>query len=263
MRRKGDVLRLRRMLVVLAGRDAPRGPMRPGGGLRPTPVVVTVVFMVAGISGWAMFACSGGASLSGDMTGEDAASEVYEDATVDGGEDWWPPFPDWSDIEYLDAGPVDLPYVPQCGNAVLDPGEECDDSNRVNGDGCDWRCRLGDGEPPPDPDRDAGTYETTDAGGDPIEGIATPDYLTMDLVWADTAFAVALCEDLEPSLPGEGPWAFRFARFDRTGGRVGPSWTYPAPSSSVVRLVWTGDGFGLFFVHAGAGVALLRLDPEG
>jgi cysteine-rich repeat protein len=226
-------------------------------------VVVTVVFMVAGISGWAMFACSGGASLSGDMTGEDAASEVYEDATVDGGEDWWPPFPDWSDIEYLDAGPVDLPYVPQCGNAVLDPGEECDDSNRVNGDGCDWRCRLGDGEPPPDPDRDAGTYETTDAGGDPIEGIATPDYLTMDLVWADTAFAVALCEDLEPSLPGEGPWAFRFARFDRTGGRVGPSWTYPAPSSSVVRLVWTGDGFGLFFVHAGAGVALLRLDPEG
>jgi cysteine-rich repeat protein len=27
-----------------------------------------------------------------------------------------------------------------CGNGVLDPGEECDDGNRLNGDGCDDQC---------------------------------------------------------------------------------------------------------------------------
>jgi len=35
-----------------------------------------------------------------------------------------------------------------CGNAVLDPGEECDDGNVVNGDGCSVACRFercGDG----------------------------------------------------------------------------------------------------------------------
>jgi cysteine-rich repeat protein len=30
----------------------------------------------------------------------------------------------------------------QCGNAVIDPGEECDDGNRVSGDGCDFMCML-------------------------------------------------------------------------------------------------------------------------
>ena len=32
--------------------------------------------------------------------------------------------------------------TPGCGNGRLDPGEECDDGNTVNGDGCDARCRL-------------------------------------------------------------------------------------------------------------------------
>ena len=29
-----------------------------------------------------------------------------------------------------------------CGDSVLDPGEVCDDGNRVDGDGCDNNCRL-------------------------------------------------------------------------------------------------------------------------
>jgi cysteine-rich repeat protein len=32
-----------------------------------------------------------------------------------------------------------------CGDGILDPGEECDDGNNMNGDGCDEHCRL---EPP-------------------------------------------------------------------------------------------------------------------
>ena len=31
---------------------------------------------------------------------------------------------------------------PLCGNGAVDPGEECDDGNRVNGDGCDVSCRF-------------------------------------------------------------------------------------------------------------------------
>jgi cysteine-rich repeat protein len=29
-----------------------------------------------------------------------------------------------------------------CGNGVLDPGEQCDDGNRVNGDGCNAFCQI-------------------------------------------------------------------------------------------------------------------------
>lgn len=29
---------------------------------------------------------------------------------------------------------------PNCGNSIVDPGEQCDDSNLVNGDGCSIKC---------------------------------------------------------------------------------------------------------------------------
>src|SRR5262249_23701270 len=31
---------------------------------------------------------------------------------------------------------------PSCGNGIVDQGEECDDHNNVNGDGCEANCRL-------------------------------------------------------------------------------------------------------------------------
>ena len=36
---------------------------------------------------------------------------------------------------------------PVCGNAVVEAGEECDDGNQRNGDGCDNRCQLEEDEP--------------------------------------------------------------------------------------------------------------------
>jgi cysteine-rich repeat protein len=32
--------------------------------------------------------------------------------------------------------------VPECGNAAIDPGEECDDGNLEDGDGCSSECRV-------------------------------------------------------------------------------------------------------------------------
>jgi len=45
----------------------------------------------------------------------------------------------------LDAGLACLappPRCPACGDGIIDPGEVCDDGNRVNGDGCDNNCTL-------------------------------------------------------------------------------------------------------------------------
>ena len=41
------------------------------------------------------------------------------------------------------------PSLPRCGDGVVDPGEACDDGNRIDDDGCDNACRLpvcGDGK---------------------------------------------------------------------------------------------------------------------
>jgi len=70
-----------------------------------------------------------------------ACHETYIDLTPDGGSDG------------AGDGTVVVP-PPPCGNGVTDPGEECDDGNRLNGDGCTWDCRIGSGDPvgPPDPE---------------------------------------------------------------------------------------------------------------
>lgn len=46
---------------------------------------------------------------------------------------------DSSGTEGSDAGPL-------CGNGMLDPEEECDDANQLDGDGCQSDCTLGGGE---------------------------------------------------------------------------------------------------------------------
>ena len=52
-----------------------------------------------------------------------------------------------------DGRPGDAPVTPgdvaatTCGNAVVDPGEQCDDNNTASNDGCSETCRAEIGEP--------------------------------------------------------------------------------------------------------------------
>ena len=41
-----------------------------------------------------------------------------------------------------DCEPETRPAVPACGNSVLETGEQCDDSNQLDGDGCSSTCRT-------------------------------------------------------------------------------------------------------------------------
>src|SRR4051794_37575161 len=52
------------------------------------------------------------------------------DATLPDGEGNDVPFTDRADTGTPDT------RVPRCGDSVLDPGEQCDDDNNTNGDGC-------------------------------------------------------------------------------------------------------------------------------
>lgn len=55
-----------------------------------------------------------------------------------------------------------------CGNHMIDPGEQCDDGNRVSGDGCDFMCRA---ENPVD----GGADRATDGGDGGGEGEGAPE----------------------------------------------------------------------------------------
>ena len=37
----------------------------------------------------------------------------------------------------------DMDFVEACGNSVVDAGEQCDDGNVVDGDGCSSTCTTG------------------------------------------------------------------------------------------------------------------------
>jgi cysteine-rich repeat protein len=77
---------------------------------------------------------------------------------VPGSSSWTPPSDDhWCVTvvtraigapEYYQARAAARCNIPHCGNGALDPGEQCDDGNTVNGDGCDSNCtfpRCGNG----------------------------------------------------------------------------------------------------------------------
>lgn len=152
-----------------------------------------------------------------------------------------------------------LPYVPQCGNGVLDPGEECDDRNRLNGDGCDWLCRIGDGEPPPEPDPDVPDY-ILDGDPIPLEETASwgVDVERLPLVWTGSEFVTALYK-----LVGT-EYSMDVRRFDRSGYAIDTDWTYPVRTHFAgLDLVWTGSDFGLFFSDFDSGIFYLRLDATG
>jgi len=59
-----------------------------------------------------------------------------------------------------------LKVLPVCGNALLETGEECDDGNLVNLDGCSSLCKV---ELPNCPDNDSDGYYSNGACGTPVD----------------------------------------------------------------------------------------------
>jgi cysteine-rich repeat protein len=143
---------------------------------------------------------------------------------------------------------------------VLDEGEQCDDRNRLNGDGCDWLCRLGDGDPPPDPDPTVSSYVPD---GDPmpvfVGRIFSNPYERLPLVWTGSEFATAYYE-----VPDEETSTIIFNKFSEVGEHLDADWTYTAPRNHFgLDLVWTGMGFGLFYNDAENRILYLPLNADG
>ncbi len=164
--------------------------------------------------------------------------------------------PGWEGSEYV----VVPPTGGICGDGVLDPGEECDDRNRLNGDGCDWLCRLGEGDPAPGPDPGAGDFVPDGEPATLTGTVAThATFERLPLVWTGSEFATGWFDS-----PEESAGRIRFWRFDRTGRRLDAEWTMPSLRSyGGMEVVWTGAGFGLFYVELESGLWYLRLDREG
>ena len=160
----------------------------------------------------------------------------------------------------------DVPGVDErCGNSIVDDGEECDDGNRMNGDGCTWDCQLGDGDPPddtPDPDvlplEPDGSPETLVWGEEAIGGGS------FDLEWNDTQYSLLYFYLLlgEPESAG-----FAFRRFHADGVELPNEWetvTSPIGIPATADHVWTGEEYGIFYAGADhGGIWFLRIGPTG
>ncbi|MBI5490860.1 MAG: hypothetical protein HY905_26235 [Deltaproteobacteria bacterium] len=232
-------------------------------------VVATILALAAA---FVAAGCGGDTILASRDRDADRGTDAADDDAVDGGADadagsdadadesevdgwWWSP-----DVvpEHVELPTPDEP--PQCGDGVVDEGEECDDRNRLNGDGCDWQCRLGDGEPPPEPEPGVTEYDVTGPSVTVSDtGPFDPGWERLPLTWNGTEFATVSHENAEEGYP------IRFRRFGRDGVAHLPDWTYAARTlvGGGLELVWTGSGYGLFYVEAEWGIFYLRLDVDG
>lgn len=152
------------------------------------------------------------------------------------------------------------PFPPVCGDGYLDPGEECDDANRLNGDGCDWLCRLGDGSfeyPEPDPD-----VPPVEPEGPAVEVVATEEGLGMvadarwlQLVWGGTNYVLAYAAELPYPV-------VRVRLVAKNGTAAGGPWDVPvAWGSATLAAVRLGDEVGVLVYESHSGRLLLyRID---
>ncbi|MBI5486526.1 MAG: hypothetical protein HY905_04265 [Deltaproteobacteria bacterium] len=163
--------------------------------------------------------------------------------------------------------PESTPLPPTCGDGVVDPGEECDDGNRLNDDGCDWLCRILTEPfvyPPPGPDATPATptgppAEVTE-GAEMASGaaFAVPDLCSP--VWLAAGgggFAVAYDYD-------QPYYGVRVRILDRTGRTIGAPWDHETPWHLFSQALFaTGEGFGLFSGHYSYGLLRTRIGADG
>lgn len=215
--------------------------------------ILSLFLIVGGCSNCYNTPTSGDAteSVQLDIHAEsDSLEEIHGEVDVDVGTD--------------DVAPVDpvneedpLPDAPNCGNGELDDGEECDDGNRLNGDGCNWICQLGDGSLPGEPNPSACRYSLT-SGPVTLEDLS-PVGVTigpLPFVWTSSEFAAVFFES-EPN-------TIQFRRFDGMGFRIGTDFTVSSPGIIIsYDLVWNGTSFALFYVDDTQGIFLQRLAADG
>jgi len=170
---------------------------------------------------------------------------------------------DWStDADApVDAAPP--PRLPHCGDGRVDEGEGCDDGTRLDGDGCDWLCRVGWGESPPEPDPTVPPYAPTPGARDAEVSDVRPFAAAgarIPVVWTGTELAVAVYESSV-----DGDRRLRVQRFDVSGRPAGDGWSWEVVGLilSSPELLWTGDGFAVFFVDPAVGILFVRLDAAG
>ncbi|MDI7268477.1 MAG: hypothetical protein QME96_10820 [Myxococcota bacterium] len=195
--------------------------------------------VLIGMPAWS--ACDGGApaSDSGDGGTDDAADSDVRDAfeTDDG----------------VFRETIVMP--PVCGDRVVDPGEGCDDGNRLNGDECDWLCRPGPGSfeyPGLDPDVPA----ITDTGPHVVVVGLAERPVRERLAWGPGVYGLAYVIRT-PYL------AVRFRVLDIEGRTVAGPWTRPvAFGEPAVGLAWNGADFAVFWQELRISILkLARLDP--
>lgn len=185
--------------------------------------------------------CGSGTTVDDADGGGAGDSSVVSDLVSSDGED--------GSFDTADAEPPPV-APPHCGDGVLDPDEECDDGNRLDGDDCDWLCRRGPGEPVDDtPDPSVGDLEPDVAWtpvGPPLPEDTSVFLPSTTLAWTGSAFATVWALVRNPSTgPFYGVGHFRL--FDRRGRALATDWTYDYPDRafSKIDLAWSGRYFGL------------------
>ena len=177
------------------------------------------------------------------------------------------------DVEREDGGadadqPDISPMPPVCGDGAVDPGEECDDGNRLNGDGCDWLCRIGSDPfeyPPPDPDA-----RPVEPGGPPAE-VADETEISSHAL-ADSGFTY--CHPLWLAAGGgrfalaydydQPYYGVRLRIIDRAGETVGEPWSHETRWSFFEQALFpAGDGFGLLSASLTYGMMRSRFTLDG
>lgn len=161
----------------------------------------------------------------------EAALDAARDVRDGGGDDV---------VEVADPAPS------RCGDGVVDPDEDCDDGNRLDGDDFDWRCRRGAGDPPSHSPDDVGGVEVAIPLA-PMEGTwsglgGASESQHLPLEWADAEYASVWIDVVAMGEPFGHFW-----RFDRNGRRTGVEWTYAYPGREFGTwdLAWSGEFFGL------------------